>query len=317
MRVQSPAHLAAEKHWPTPVREISVKRDLSIFEVEVQSRRGVFMRESSADFLREKLFVFVGGLHRSGTSLIHECLRDHPEISGFSGTGVWEDEGQHLQTVFQPALNFGGPGKFGFDARAFMDETHELVSDFSRDRLFADWKRYWNLERQILIEKSPPNLVRTRFLQALFPNCKFVIVLRHPVAVAYATRKWSRTSIPSLIEHSLLCYEQFLRDLPYLKSVYILRYEEFVASPQLALNQITNFVGVDSINLRREIKESINEKYFGRLVSDCSKPVVGWHLARHLARRERRANNFGYSLTKREVLRSAGIDGWHRRVLAT
>jgi hypothetical protein len=80
-----------------------------------------------ADSVAQKPFVFIGGLHRSGTSLIHECLRDHPDISGFSGTGVNEDEGQLLQSVYKPASVFGGPGKFGFNPRSFMDETHELV----------------------------------------------------------------------------------------------------------------------------------------------------------------------------------------------
>ena len=32
--------------------------------------------------------VFVCGLHRSGTSVVHRCLREHPEVSGFSDTGV-------------------------------------------------------------------------------------------------------------------------------------------------------------------------------------------------------------------------------------
>src|SRR4051812_31203825 len=52
--------------------------------------------------------VFVGGLHRSGTSLVHRCLADHPRASGFRNTGVWEDEGQHLQTVYRPAGSHGG-----------------------------------------------------------------------------------------------------------------------------------------------------------------------------------------------------------------
>jgi hypothetical protein len=44
--------------------------------------------------------VFIGGLHRSGTSIVHRCLSDHPDVSGFQSTGVWEDEGQHLQSVY-------------------------------------------------------------------------------------------------------------------------------------------------------------------------------------------------------------------------
>ena len=61
----------------------------------------------------ERRLLFVGGLHRSGTSLVHRCLTRHPEVTGFSDTGVPEDEGQHLQTLYAPAYAHGGPGRFG------------------------------------------------------------------------------------------------------------------------------------------------------------------------------------------------------------
>ena len=75
---------------------------------------------------RERRLLFVGGLHRSGTSLVHRCLTRHPEVSGFSGTGVPEDEGQHLQTVYPPAYAHGGPGRFGFDPDAHLTESSPL-----------------------------------------------------------------------------------------------------------------------------------------------------------------------------------------------
>ncbi|MCH5375185.1 MAG: sulfotransferase, partial [Planctomycetes bacterium] len=136
------------------------------------------MNGSIAHAMATKTIVFIGGLHRSGTSLIHQILREHRRVSGFGGTGVPEDEGQHLQTLYPPARDFGGPGRFGFDPRSFMDEHHPLVSESNALRLFEQWSRYWDLDKQYLIEKSPPNLVRTRFLQALFPNCGFLILLR-------------------------------------------------------------------------------------------------------------------------------------------
>lgn len=209
-------------------------------------------------------FAFVAGLHRSGTSLLFKCLRNHPDVSGFRNTGVPENEGQHLQTVYPPARVYGGPGRFGFDPRAHLTEQSDLVSDDSRDRLFSEWSRYWELSKRVLLEKSPPNLIRTRFLQAMFPNARFVIMQRHPVAVAYATQKWSRTPVASLIEHWLVCHELFEADRPRLKHVLVVRYEELVAAPQAVLDEICVFLDLPGHRFDADVQTGKNAVYLNR-----------------------------------------------------
>ena len=65
---------------------------------------------------------------------------EHPDASGFRDTGVPEDEGQHLQSVYRPARAHGGPGRFGFDPGAHLTEDSPLVTDENRARLAADWE---------------------------------------------------------------------------------------------------------------------------------------------------------------------------------
>ncbi|MDM7859709.1 sulfotransferase [Alteromonas sp. ASW11-36] len=242
-----------------------------------------------------KSFIFLAGHHRSGTSLLHEIIRNHKDISGMVDTGVPEDEGQHLQSVFKPASEFGGAGKYIFDANSYMNESHELATEASAQKILEQWESYLDSACSHYIEKSPPNLIRTRFLQRLFPNSKFIVILRHPLAVAFATQKWSKSSIKSLIEHTLRGYELFAEDSKYLQQCYVLQYESFIARPQIEVDKIFEFLDMESIEVTHHIRQGINEKYFNAWEKHKNKlwnkliPPINQKL-------ELRANKFGYSL---------------------
>ncbi len=262
--------------------------------------------------MKDKTFIFLAGLHRSGTSLLHEIIREHPEISGFSNTGVPEDEGQHLQSVYEPAKSFGGPGKFAFDKRSYMDESHPLSTNESAKAIFEQWSKYYDLSSNYLIEKSPPNLIKTRYLQKLFPGSKFVVILRHPIAVSYATQKWSKTSINSLIEHSLHAYEIFLGDMKFIDSVYVLRYEEFVCEPQKTIDAIFDFLGLNTIMVHREIRKNINKKYFSMWKNERKKLYMyNRMLSRITPELEAKANKCGYSIKNCNKLNRVSWLGAH------
>jgi hypothetical protein len=239
--------------------------------------------------------VFVGGLHRSGTTLLANLIAEHPLVSGFRETGVPADEGQHLQSVYPPAHVYGGPGRFGFRAESHLTEASELVSPESRDTLFREWAEHWNLSKPVLVEKSPPNLIRARFLQALFPDASFVMVLRHPVAVSLATEKWSRTSLGSLLRHWLVCHRTFEADRPSLRQVVVVTYEELAADPDACLERVFAFLDLEPQSARLEVRPDGNERYFGRW------RALGLRAGYLRIRYEHAVAEFGYSLRELEL----------------
>lgn len=240
-------------------------------------------------------FLFICGLHRSGTSPLFRILSEHPEISGFKNTGVPEDEGQHLQTVFPAAKSHGGPGRFGFAPEAHLTEQSELITAESRRRLFDEWSGYWDLTRPWLLEKSPPNLIRTRFLQAVFPDSYFIVIFRHPVAVALATRKWARSSLDSLMEHWVHCHRLFKQDSPHLRHLLLIRYEDLIQASQPIFRRIYSFLDV-APNLSSALDPAGNEHYF-RDWRKLSEESNGRAVFRHLTEKyEREVQLYGYSL---------------------
>jgi hypothetical protein len=269
-------------------------------------------------------YVFVCGLARSGTSVLGRNIARLENCTGFKNTGAGGDEGQFLQDVYPIAAVCGGAGRFGFDPRAHRTETSELLTPENVARLHASWHAYWDKSKTICVEKTPGNLLMTRFLQAAFPNSYFVVIKRHPVPVSMSSQRWkiNVTSLHSLFKHWLHCHELFEKDEKYLKHVYELRYEDYVEDPDKYHQEIARFIGTrvpeapkedkfryvaqwaNPTGLRvperamEETSRAYDKKYFDRW-SDLLNNSLFKSYYRYIAvKYESRFAKYGYSLTK-------------------
>ncbi|MEV0604240.1 sulfotransferase [Streptomyces sp. NPDC050315] len=232
----------------------------------------------------DHLMVFLGGLHRSGTTMLASLLATHPDISAFHATGAPKDEGQHLQSVWPTDEHHGGPGRFARCPEAHMTSMGEDVATPLR----AQWRRYWDLSRPVLLEKSPPNLLRFRALQEAFPNSAFVLIKRHPIPVSLSTRKWTPAlTMEQLVEHWVHAYDLAAQDLPYLDRVMTLHYEDLIADPATALAQVADLVGLAAAFDIAGVDPRGNDRYFR-----------GWSGDEALGRLASSVRRHGYDLTE-------------------
>lgn len=212
----------------------------------------------------DRRLLFIGGLHHSGTSLLARLLRQHPRVSGFFRTGVPEDEGQHLQDVVPTAAILGGPGRFGLHPEGPLDERSPLATRENAARILERWSPHWDVDCPVLLEKSPPNLIRTRFLQRLFPGARFLLIVRHPVAVSYGTRGLRGPSLRALMTHWAACHRRVLDDLPRLERARIVRFEELIQRPDGLLDDLLRWLNLEPTDNAVQVREDANQRHMER-----------------------------------------------------
>lgn len=197
---------------------------------------------------------FIAGMHRSGTTLMEHLLHARCAVSVLRAP-VPENEGQHLQDVVPAARDHGGPGRFAFAPDMHTLPTPPEDAAAQRDRLLRCWTPWVQGDAPVLLEKSPPNLVRLPWLRSLFPGARFLIVTRDPRASAAATQKWSKTSIHEMVLHWHVAHSAALDAAA--DDCVFLRYEDLCAAPAAELDRVIEALGLP----RRDVPLEMDDRF--------------------------------------------------------
>ena len=135
-------------------------------------------------------WIFVRGLHHSGTTLTTRIVGLHPAMIPFRNTHSAEDEGQHLQTVFpEVKRRFGTSGS----GKLCRDDTYRCPSFYGGNESWAQLCSEWlpillngvEVDDASMYLEKTPDLSITFLATAARKIGRVLFVLRHPFFYRY------------------------------------------------------------------------------------------------------------------------------------
>jgi Sulfotransferase family len=182
-------------------------------------------------------WLFILGLNNSGTTLVHDLLKSHPAMRWLP------NEGQYLTSALPLPRTYGVPRNFS----RRMDIFHwtEVDDPAPALRIKYDWAPYYQPRPGILLEKTPPNILRSRWLQQNFQPSRFLGIIRHPYAVCEGIRRREGHSIEEAALHWVRSNECLLNDGTLLRHFLCFRYEDLCLEPAEHLRKIEAFLDLD------------------------------------------------------------------------
>jgi len=264
--------------------------------------------------LSNKTLLLIGGPHRSGTTVLWKALDAHPDISGLGTAPPVEDESddavqkrkcgegiliqdvysrrgigmEHMMKsnkAFQNRMMGLGKYALGKEEQVHLLESDARVTPQNMAKLLNRYNHYWNTSKSVLVEKSPPNAVMSRFLQAMYNEgrgaddglrVKFLFMTRHPIANALAHQSvLSQTyDVPFsiLMDNYVQLHRYLQEDMSHLKNgPMLVKLEDLASNPISQLGEIYRWLGVDSSpelvtrvlenRMQEPIRENPNSKY--------------------------------------------------------
>ena len=114
------------------------------------------------------------------------------------------------------------------------------------------WHKYWDLSKPILLEKSPPNIMRTKEIRKNFSPISFICMVRNPYAQCESIIRRNGKSVAYAAKFALKCLEYQKLNIKNEKNLLFFTYEELCENTKEVTNNIISFIS--------ELKDIKSEK---------------------------------------------------------
>jgi hypothetical protein len=253
-------------------------------------------------------------MNNGGSTMLHEYLSKCSLVVPLprrkdKSSSATSSEGHVLARDFMPS-----PYKLGVGAM-WTEKSSEFENDKNYDwesiknTWEGGWRRSdkWSDEGVVLLEKSPPNVIRANLLQDNFENSYFILMVRNPYAVSEGIRRRWGYSIQRAAEHWVRATSKQIRNLETLNRCIFIKYESLCSNPKKEASKVRAFMpelhdlsfnldisGTHAIGNMNKKKMGLND-FNKRQIGNLSKSDL-FKISRVLLRNKGVVRYFGYGI---------------------
>jgi hypothetical protein len=104
------------------------------------------------------------------------------------------------------------------------------------------WETYWDKSKPVLLEKSPPNMIRAHDILEHFQPVRFIVMVRNPYAQAEGLMRHNNWTAKRAANFSMMCLRTQLKNAQELDDVLVMTYEALVQDPVKACTKLATFM---------------------------------------------------------------------------
>ena len=221
--------------------------------------------------------IVIGGLQRSGTSLLRAMIGSHPDIAFIQWDAplltkffeIYKEKTFNIEEAKCVIIELLQHEKIKANEIDFdLNYLTNLIEtggekEYIYEELYSILLNHYleKTHKKIIGIKTPHNEFYSSEIMKRFPNTKFIHIIRNPLDVftslQEAEKKWWNNTT-HYYTHIKLWHDSvnigLYNSTKYPKNYYLLRYEDLIIKPEYIINSICNFLKIEYCNEMLEMK---------------------------------------------------------------
>jgi len=199
-------------------------------------RRVIFFIPNLLFNNKKHKYLFILSPPFCGSTLLNEIISTSRKVSCNNNIGT--REGQTLPKVKDIM---------------FTKERWNSNLELPWEKIKNIWKKYWDLSKPILLEKSVPNILRVKEIKNTFLPASFICIVRNPYAQCEGIMRRNNISAEEAAKFSIHCLMYQKNNIENEKELLFFTYEELCDNTEKIINKIKNFLPeLNDINIKRK-----------------------------------------------------------------